>query len=87
MAAAKKTGSKRREVKALIEKLRESYDRVDKSIFAAASNVNLDSILGWQKDGVKHSYLEEPGPSIRPSGCSGTGLVPSLGIQSGQLPE
>lgn len=59
MVAAKKTGSKRREVKALIESLRASYDRVDKSIFNAAANVNLDSIIGWQKDGVKHSYLEE----------------------------
>ena len=59
MVAAKKTGSKRREVKALIEKIRESFDRVETSIFAAAGNVNLDSIMGWRKDGVKHSYLEE----------------------------
>ena len=59
MVAAKKTGSKRREVKALIDKIHESFDRVETSIFAAAGNVNLDSIMGWRKDGVKHSYLEE----------------------------
>jgi tRNA(Ile)-lysidine synthase TilS/MesJ len=59
MVAAKKTGSKRREVKALIEKIHESFDRVETSIFAAAGNVNLDSIMGWRKDGVKHSYLED----------------------------
>jgi len=32
---------------------------VDKSIFKAAENVNMDAILGWQKDGQKHSFLEE----------------------------
>ena len=32
---------------------------LDKSIFKAAENVNMDAILGWQKDGEKHSFLEE----------------------------
>ncbi|MGL4368397.1 MAG: tRNA 2-thiocytidine biosynthesis TtcA family protein [Spirochaetota bacterium] len=58
MVAAKRTGSKRREIKTLIEQLKQNYDRVDDSIFAAATNVNLDAIIGWQKDGKKHSYLE-----------------------------
>ncbi|SCY34278.1 tRNA 2-thiocytidine biosynthesis TtcA family protein [Alkaliphilus peptidifermentans] len=58
MVAAKKTGSKRNEVKKLIEDLKQNFDAVDKSIFKAASNVNLDSVLGWQKNGFKHSYLD-----------------------------
>jgi len=61
MVAAKKTGSKRREIKAMIKELMKSYDRVDHSIFMAASNVNLDAIIGWQKDGAHHSYLEQYG--------------------------
>lgn len=58
MVAAKKIGSKREEVKSLIEELKQSIPDVDKSIFNAAKNVNLDSILGWKKDGKKHSYLD-----------------------------
>lgn len=58
MVAAKKVGNKRYEIKDLIENLKKNFDGVDKSIFKAAENVNMDSILGWEKDGVKHSYLE-----------------------------
>lgn len=58
MVAAKKIGNKRFEIKDLIEKLKENFNDVDKSIFKAAENVNMDSILGWQKDGEKYSYLD-----------------------------
>ena len=58
MVAAKKIGNKRYEIKDLIENLKKNFDGVDKSIFKAAENVNMDSILGWEKDGVKHSYLD-----------------------------
>jgi len=58
MVAAKKTGNKRYEIKALIKQLKENFHDVDKSIFKAAQNVNLDSILAWQKDGKNHSYLD-----------------------------
>ncbi|MDQ0149673.1 tRNA 2-thiocytidine biosynthesis TtcA family protein [Eubacterium multiforme] len=58
MVAAKKVGNKRYEIKDLIENLKKNFYGVDKSIFKAAENVNMDSILGWEKDGVKHSYLE-----------------------------
>lgn len=58
MVAAKKIGNKRYEVKEMIKKLKEQFDDVDKCIFKSAQNVNIDSILGWQKDGVKHSYLD-----------------------------
>ncbi|HEH6786339.1 TPA: tRNA 2-thiocytidine biosynthesis protein TtcA [Clostridioides difficile] len=58
MVAAKKTGNKRYEIKDLIKSLESNFKNVEKSIFKAAENVNLDSVLGWQKDGDKHSFLE-----------------------------
>jgi len=42
----------------LIKSLEPNFINVEKSIFRAAQNVNVDSILGWQQDGVKHSFLE-----------------------------
>lgn len=58
MVAAEKTGNKRYEIKALIEELKKNIKDVDKAIFKAAANVNMDSILGWQKDGKDYSYLD-----------------------------
>ncbi len=58
MVAAKRTASKRYEIKKLISDLKENIKDVDKSIFTAAQNVNMDSILGWTKDSEKHSYLD-----------------------------
>ncbi|MGL5479150.1 MAG: tRNA 2-thiocytidine biosynthesis TtcA family protein [Clostridium sp.] len=58
MVAAKKVGNKRFEIKELIGELKKNFDGVDKSIFKSAENVSLDSIIGWEKDGEKHSYLE-----------------------------
>ncbi len=59
MVAAKKIGNKRYEIKDLISSMKKNYKHVDKSIFSAAQNVNIDSILGWVKDGEKISYLDE----------------------------
>lgn len=56
---SKKAGNKRYEIKELISSLSENFDNVEKSIFKAAQNVNIDSVLGWEKDGVKHSFMEE----------------------------
>jgi tRNA(Ile)-lysidine synthase TilS/MesJ len=58
MVAAKKIGNKRYEIKALIKRLKENFNDVEKSIFRAAENVNMNAILGYKKDGQKHSYLE-----------------------------
>lgn len=58
VVAAQRTSSKRREVKELIQRLKEIHPEVDASIFRAAQNVNLDSILGWRTGGQHHSYLE-----------------------------
>ena len=58
MIAAKKVGNKRHEVKELIKNLKENNRDIDKSIFKSAENVYIDSILGWEKTGVKHEFLE-----------------------------
>ena len=58
IVAAKKTSSKRREIKELIKSLKMNFDNVDQNIFQSAKNVNLDCILGWEQNREKHSYLE-----------------------------
>jgi tRNA 2-thiocytidine biosynthesis protein TtcA len=58
MVAAKKIGNKRSEIKGLIKELQKNFNNVDRSIFRAAQNVNMDSILGWQKSGENYSYLD-----------------------------
>jgi tRNA 2-thiocytidine biosynthesis protein TtcA len=58
MVAAKRIGNKRYEIKDMIKKIKEDFKDVDKSIFRAAQNVNMEAILGWQKDGVNYSFLD-----------------------------
>ncbi len=58
MVAAKRIGNKRYEIKDMIKKIKEDFKDVDKSIFRAAQNVNMEAILGWQKDGVDYSFLD-----------------------------
>lgn len=57
--AAGKYASSRNEIKHMINQYKSIFKDVDKSIFTAATNVNLDAIIGYTKDGVKHSFLEE----------------------------
>lgn len=57
--AAKKIGNKRFEIKDLIKELKKTYKNVDMSIFRAGQNVNLDMVIGWEKDREKHSFLDE----------------------------
>jgi tRNA 2-thiocytidine biosynthesis protein TtcA len=58
MVAAGRTGNKRYEIKALIAELGKQFKDIDRFIFKAARNVNMDCILGWQKDGRHYSYLD-----------------------------
>ena len=51
--------SKRKEIKELIKKLKQTNPEIDKNIFRAFSNVNMNCILGWHKDGQKSSFLDE----------------------------
>ncbi|WP_244834916.1 tRNA 2-thiocytidine biosynthesis TtcA family protein [Clostridium sp. BJN0001] len=57
--AAKKTGNKRFEIKKLIKDLKKISPEVDKSIFKSAQNVDLDNILGWNKNGNKFDFMQE----------------------------
>lgn len=59
VVAAKKTSSKRREMKELIATLKKTHPDVDKCILQSAHNVNMDGIVGWRSNGEKHSFLDE----------------------------
>lgn len=59
MVAAEKIAGKRYEMKALVEEMKKTNPDVDKRILAATQNVNLDCLLGWQRNGEKHSYLDD----------------------------
>ena len=59
MVASKKIGSKREEMKTFIENMKTTFPHVDRKIFRAGHNVNMDCIIGWQKNGERHTYLEE----------------------------
>ncbi len=53
------TSSKRLETKKLIAKLKENNPFVENNIFKSAENVNLSTIIGYKKDGERHSFLDE----------------------------
>lgn len=50
--------SKRMEIKTLIRELKEINPFVEKNIFKSVENVNLDTLIAYKKDGVKHHFLE-----------------------------
>lgn len=55
--------SKRKEMKKLISDLRKSSKDIDDNLFKSMSNINLNCVLGYTKDGKKHHFLdtyEEP---------------------------
>jgi len=54
--AALKTASKRHEVKELIANLRKVSPDIDQSIFNSATNVVIDAVLGYTKNGVRHNF-------------------------------
>lgn len=51
--------SKRLETKQLIRKLRETIPDIESNLFKTAQNVNLDRVLAYKKDLVRHSFLED----------------------------
>lgn len=59
VVAAKKTSSKRREVKELIQTLGESFKDVEKSIFQSSNNVFMDAVIGWKSEGARRSFMDE----------------------------
>jgi tRNA(Ile)-lysidine synthase TilS/MesJ len=52
-------GSKRQEMKELIKKFRQTSSIIDMNIFRSVHNVNLDTMIGYQKNQVMHNFLEE----------------------------
>ena len=53
------TSSKRLETKKLIAQLKETNPFIEYNIFRSVENVNLDTIIEYKKDGVRHNFLEE----------------------------
>ncbi|MCC8047097.1 MAG: ATPase [Clostridiales bacterium] len=51
-------GSKRAEVKQLISLLAERDPVVESNIFKSVENVNLNTVIGWKQDGVRHHFLD-----------------------------
>ena len=50
--------SKRKEIKKLIKDLKKVNKNIDHNIFKSMDNVNFNCILGYTKNGEKHSFLE-----------------------------
>ena len=55
----KKDIGQRQEMKKLIEHLKTYYKKADKCIFTSATNVNLNQVISYSKDGEKHNFLDE----------------------------
>ena len=51
--------SKRKEVKELIYKLKENYDNIDVNIFNSAQNVNLSTLISYEKGDIKYNFLDD----------------------------
>ncbi len=51
--------SKRSEVKQLIKQLAEKSDVIEMNIFRSVENVNLNTVIAYKQDGVKHHFLED----------------------------
>lgn len=50
---------KRNEMKELIKRLRSEKRNIDNNIFTALNNINMNCVLGYKKDGVYKSFLNE----------------------------
>ena len=51
-------GSKRAEIKAMIHELERQNPYVAKNIFRSVENVNLNTVIGYKKDGIRHNFLD-----------------------------
>lgn len=59
-ACQKNTGSKRKQVKKLIENLAKTDPQIEGCIFRSTQNVNLAKLLGFKdKNGVHHNFLDD----------------------------
>ena len=53
------TSSKRLETKKLIAELKKTNPFIESNIFKSVENVNLDTVIEYKKDGVRHNFLDE----------------------------
>ncbi len=53
------TSSKRLETKKLIASLKKDNPFIESNIFKSVENVNLDTVIGYKKNGVRHHFLDE----------------------------
>lgn len=51
--------SKRDEMKELMKQFRAASDVIETNIFNSTRNVNLDMLMGYKQDGVKHYFLDD----------------------------
>ncbi|MCI9080162.1 MAG: tRNA 2-thiocytidine biosynthesis protein TtcA [Lachnospiraceae bacterium] len=51
-------GSKRIEVKTLIQSLKKINPYIESNIFRSVENVNLDTVIAYKEKGVRHSFLD-----------------------------
>ncbi|MBQ5475700.1 MAG: ATPase, partial [Lachnospiraceae bacterium] len=53
------TSSKRLETKKLIAKLKETNPFVEANIFRSVENVNIDTVIEYKQNGIRHNFLDE----------------------------
>ena len=53
------TSSKRLETKKLIATLKKDNPYIEANIFNSMENVDLDAVIGYKKDGIKHTFLDD----------------------------
>ena len=51
-------GSKRAEIKELIHELAQKDPVIEYNIFRRVENVNLNTVIGYKQDGVRHNFLD-----------------------------
>ena len=51
--------SKRQEIKNMIKQMSKINPQVESNIFKSVENLNLDTVIAFKKDGVKHNFLEK----------------------------
>jgi tRNA(Ile)-lysidine synthase TilS/MesJ/rhodanese-related sulfurtransferase len=53
------TSSKRLETKKLIASLKKDNPYIESNIFKSVENVNLDTVIAYKQDGVRHHFLDD----------------------------
>ena len=55
----KEEKSKRKEIKKLIAELKKTNQYVETNIFNSVYNVNVDTVIEYKKNGIRHNFLDE----------------------------